>query len=523
MNEPFKNHFSSHTAQWHQLQQDGVVSVEDLIKAMNASNKYTYKEQNDALKRVNKAVLDYSKKDDRPGVLDFAQGLVDATDDMIRDKVISSFRDIHKVTEDDIRLKANKLGIPYREFKEQFDLVKTRIDTEEGRKRRTKEIENMKWYDPQKWATSDYEKQRYIDDPNTSFIGKEGKFNPYSKEGQMAISDAAFGVAGAVGDILPGVGGMVVGPAVRAARDINHLYNEDKFRKSGTEVAQDAAEDVLYNVGADILPTSLTKYLPRVINKASKGDVGSLTDLALKADTYNEALKQSKTLANDLKKFGYDETLDNTDKLKDMNFRDLKKAYENTKDQTFKRELGDAVIRGENGKTIIGFDKKKVADVVNDFWVSNKPGQLSDSWNKFGYTPNGEYTQTMKDILQSNAGEWIEKQMKATEAGKGARRLAALERGWENYGDRVYKSIGTTEQAPEVSMGPLKFGKRPSTKVSKDEREDIDWFKTNYARDWEAGFVPRGKEDEPIMKAYEEWKAEQKVQKPSLKDIMGGI
>jgi hypothetical protein len=129
----------------------------------------------------------------------------------------------------------------------------------------------------------------------------------------------------------------------------------------------------------------------------------------------------------------------------------------------------------------------------------------------------------MKDILQSNAGEWIEKQMKATEAGKGARRLAALERGWENYGDRVYKSIGTTEQAPEVSMGPLKFGKRPSTKVSKDEREDIDWFKTNYARDWEAGFVPRGKEDEPIMKAYEEWKAEQKVQKPSLKDIMGGI
>lgn len=524
MNQAFENHLRKYKDQWTKLSKEyGAIDASDLATAWNYNDNYSYAEQNDALKRINDKLGELVKKNqDNAGFVKFVQEMTEASDEMIKDKITSSFHDLDKVTDTDITLKAKKLGIPVDEFREQFKKVKNRIDTEKGRERRAKEIEDMAWYNPQKWATSDYEKQRYINDPNASFIGKEGKFNPYSKEGQMAISDAAFGVAGAVGDVLPGVGGIVVGPAVRTARDINHLYNDDKYRKNGTEVAQDAAEDLLYNVGADILPTSITKYLPRVINKAAKGDVGSLTDLALKADAYNEALKQSKTLANDLKKFGYDETLDNIDKLKNMNFRDMKKAYENTKDQTLKRELGDAAIRGENGKTIIGFDKKKVEDVVSDYWTSNKPGQLSDNWNKFGYTPNGEYTQTMKDALQGNAGDWIEKQMKATDAGKGARRLAAFERGWENYGDRVYKSIGTTEQAPEVSMGPLKFGKRPSTKVSKDDREDIDWFKTNYSRDWAAGFAPRGKEDEPIMKAYREWQEENKQTKPKFSDIMRG-
>lgn len=522
MNEPFDKHLLSHAEDWNTLLNRGYVDKEDIRKARNYYGKYSYAEQNEAVKRLNEGLNKALKNNpDNQALQQLISSMTEASDEMIKDKVTSSFRDLDKVTDTDITLKAKKLGIPVDEFRNQFKLVKERIDTEKGRERRKKELDEMAWYNPQKWATSDYEKQRYIDDPNTSFIGKEGKFNPYSKEGQMAISDAALGALGAVADVVPGVGGIVVGPAVRAARDINHVYNDSKFKKSGTEIAQDAAEDLLFNVGADILPTTLTKYLPRVINKAAKGDVGYLTDLALKADTYNEALKRSKTLEKDLGNFGYDKNLDNVDKLKDMSFRDLKKAYNNTKDQKLKQELSDAVTRSKNGKTIIGIDKKKVEDIISDYWLSNKPGELSDSWNKFGYTPNGEYTPTMKDALQGRSGEWIEQQMNATEAGKGARRLAALERGWENYGDRVYKSIGTTEQAPDVSLGPLKFGKRPSTKVTRDDREDIDWFKENYARDWEAGFVPRGKDDEPVMKAYREWKEENK--KPSVRSVLGGM
>lgn len=57
-------------------------------------------------------------------------------------------------------------------------------------------------------------------------------------------------------------------------------------------------------------------------------------------------------------------------------------------------------------------------------------------------------------------------------------------------------------------------------KVKDDERSDIDWFKENYARDWAEGFVPHGNENEPVMKAYREWKEENK--KPSIRSVLGG-
>lgn len=58
--------------------------------------------------------------------------------------------------------------------------------------------------------------------------------------------------------------------------------------------------------------------------------------------------------------------------------------------------------------------------------------------------------------------------------------------------------------------------------VKDEERSDIDWFKTNYARDWAAGFKPHGNENEPIMKAYKEWEEENKNKnkRPSIREVM---
>jgi hypothetical protein len=89
---------------------------------------------------------------------------------------------------------------------------------------------------------------------------------------------------------------------------------------------------------------------------------------------------------------------------------------------------------------------------------------------------------------------------------------------WENYGDRVNKSLATMGVGKNIPMLPTAIQSRQTSKVNTDDREDIDWFKTNYARDWEAGFIPRGKDDEPIMKAYREWKEERK--RPSIREVM---
>ena len=165
MNESFDKHFTSNADYWHTLARKGFVNTDDIVKARNYYDKYSYAEQNEAVKRLNDALSKVLKRNpDNQGLKQFIASMTEASDEMIKDKVTSSFRDLDNVTDTDITLKAKKLGIPVEEFRNQFKLVKERIDTEKGRERRKKELDEMAWYNPQKWATSDYEKQRYIID-----------------------------------------------------------------------------------------------------------------------------------------------------------------------------------------------------------------------------------------------------------------------------------------------------------------------------------------------------------------------
>ena len=56
MNQPFEQHLNNNKEIWHELAKQGKVNREDLIKALNYTDKYTYAEQNDAVKRLNKAL-----------------------------------------------------------------------------------------------------------------------------------------------------------------------------------------------------------------------------------------------------------------------------------------------------------------------------------------------------------------------------------------------------------------------------------------------------------------------------------
>ena len=144
MNESFDKHFTSNAEYWHKLARKGFVNTDDIVKARNYYDKYSYAEQNEAVKRLNNALSEVLKRNpDNQGLQQFVASMTEASDEMIKDKVTSSFRDLDKVTDTDITLKAKKLGIPVEEFRNQFKLVKERIDTEKGRERRKKELDEM--------------------------------------------------------------------------------------------------------------------------------------------------------------------------------------------------------------------------------------------------------------------------------------------------------------------------------------------------------------------------------------------
>ena len=80
---------------------------------------------------------------------------------------------------------------------------------------------------------------------------------------------------------------------------------------------------------------------------------------------------------------------------------------------------------------------------------------------------------------------------------------------------KAYK-VGTKVGPGLVKTSDTAAGRRQPVKEDTD-RSDIDWYKENYARDWSMGFVPQGREDEPIMKAYREWQKEN--HSPNISDV----
>ena len=117
MNQPFEQHLNNNKEIWHELAKQGKVNREDLIKALNYTDKFSYAEQNDAVKRLNKALNGLVERNpDNKTLIGFVQGMTEASDEMIRDKVTSSFRDLDKVTESDLQIKARKLGMTHTNF-----------------------------------------------------------------------------------------------------------------------------------------------------------------------------------------------------------------------------------------------------------------------------------------------------------------------------------------------------------------------------------------------------------------------
>ena len=77
-------------------------------------------------------------------------------------------------------------------------------------------------------------------------------------------------------------------------------------------------------------------------------------------------------------------------------------------------------------------------------------------------------------------------------------------------GSGIVKTLDTANDKRHVAKGDT-------------NRAEIDWYKENYLRDWQAGFVPNGNPNDPKVKAYNELVAEGKIKvTPTISNIFGG-
>lgn len=168
---------------------------------------------------------------------------------------------------------------------------------------RVDEVKEWPWY--KKMLASEYAKERYIKEPETSIFSDKGEW--YNKGED--VSDLLYGGAAAVGDFLPGVGGTVVGPAVRGLRDLQHkgvlpLSEESKYQKDWSQLGNDFKNDLLLNAGTDLAPTMLLRKGQRYAGNAEKGWRGGFGDELQKADDYLQAKNEVKNIKKGTEQFG---------------------------------------------------------------------------------------------------------------------------------------------------------------------------------------------------------------------------
>lgn len=337
-----------------------------------------------------------------------------------------------------------------------------------GKKRREKEVKE--WPLWKNVIASDYAKQRYINEPEKSLFSDEGKW--YNKGDD--VSDLAYGVAGAAGDVLPGYG-LLVGPAARAARDVHHKVVDSPYQKEWSDIVQDAATDAVVNASVDFLPN-----LRRYTSMAKRG-------------TKESPISTVMNLEDDVKNIR--EQVDFIDKVFDGgNYVELKRQIDHLPDGNFKTDLQKYVADPRH------IDEDGIAQTVAN-WRNATNYMLDKEQSKIIDYARQDIDKKAKlvgadDVFENPltqrmifAPELTDKQKLAKNIVRGVETAA-------QKGGTILKEIDTAKgrgSEPEVDPQLVK-----------------DWYKQNYARDWslEKPFKPAKKEDDPLWEAYVEFRKE---------------
>ena len=345
-------------------------------------------------------------------------------------------------------------------------------DEEAGRTRRALEIKND-WSLPKKVLASEYEQQRYINDPKSAIFGKEAPGFAGSSAGAKA--DLIAGAAGAAADALPGVWGVAGGPVVRAGRDIAHKAFGDKEitgEKDWKDIGTDFFKDLSVNAGAYALPNA------RKFERMTRGTASDAVNRALQIKDIERSVQAG---VNKWEKTPID------------NLVDARKAIMAMPESPMKSELIEASkgFLDETGKTS---DLQKIVDKyrenvnIGDYVAEDPVNIVKSAKNRLN---NFEVT----DYLRAKA---VEEPLKGIDkAGYALRNLA----------DKINVQYPGQVLTSELATGAGR-GSKPSIDEAIKNRNAqlIEPLINKYSRQWQAGFVPTKIDGDPLYEAYAEWK-----------------
>lgn len=359
--------------------------------------------------------------------------------------------------------------------------TKTR-DYEAGVKRREKEVKN--WNAAKQLLASEYEKERYIKEPEKAIFGKEAPapFEAPETRGE-ALFDLGTGVAAGASELYPGWGGAIAGPTIRGLRDIYH-YNYSDYKKDLVDVIKDIGFDVATNVGIQKLPN---------FRKEKKIVTGNTpVDNVLMAEDITKSMKK------DLENFPSISELQNIDNvalfkkidnLPEGNLKNSLKKYAKDPYNIDRVGIADELDRGY-----------KLVDVGENKNIRASVNTLIDAGEEI-YPKIGERAYETTVLLQPelNKIQEIAKPIKST-----TRKILT------DYGDQSMR-IGTDlglfpGKKSSPAEGPNINLTRAFLLGNKPDEDDPEWVKQQY-KQWREDYYKKYKiypEDDKVTRLYEE-------------------
>ena len=360
--------------------------------------------------------------------------------------------------------------------------IKTR-DEEAGKVRRAREVKEWPlWRD---LMTSDYEKERYIQDPKSATFGKEAPGFIGSSAGSKA--DLATGAVGLAGDLVPGAGALI-GPTIRTVgRDIiGHKLSDSPYQKDWSQIGTGALVDYGANLAAWRFANAR-----RMARGAKEG--------------------MSPALAQDLKVRGMKQDITDGIKILDSapkkTFTEWDTAVNAMPESSLKKEL-QSHLNMARTKGFSEYDNQVLNDIVehgrlDTELVPNTARQMNESEIKLA----GERFNAGEPAAPSMMNEY-EKQLARVQPLKLKDKIQKAAVIASDALNRKKIGQSTYQVAPHVA------GKRPSGLSEESKKpsfnEAKNWYKKNYERDFEMGFDPRRDTNPDAAKiaAWEEWREE---------------
>ena len=387
---------------------------------------------------------------------------------------IKSFQKKHpSISAEDI----NKWFTNVNKYKEEE--IKAR-DDEAGKIRRAREVKE--WGPWRNLMASDYEKERYIQDPTAAMFGEESSGFWGSSAGSKA--DFAAGAAGLAGDLVPGYGALI-GPTIRTVgRDIiGHKIIDSPYEKDWSQIGQGA----LVDYGANLAAWKFANAR-RMARGAKEG--------------------MSPALAQDLKVRGMKQDITEGIKILDSapknTWTDWDIAVNAMPESGLKKELRAQL---DLAKTK-GFGKDDIQtlnEIVGAAQIQTEltPG-VAKLWNESEIQSAGERAKQGLAPKSSAMNEYEKELARVQKLGlkdkiQKASVIASDALNRKKVGQSVYQVV------PHVA------GKRPSGLSEESKKpsfnEAKNWYLKNYERDFEMRFDPRKEPypDAAKIAAYEEY------------------